>query len=135
MSWPDHGVPDHTITMLDFVRTVRDAIRKEASEQPIVAHCSAGVGRTGTYIALDRLMQVMQENDFIDIFGIICEMRMQRNHMVQTEKQYIFIHECVMDLLQRGDDEMDNGESLYVNLPANGFGHEDVSQTLLDQAV
>ncbi|XP_041452819.1 receptor-type tyrosine-protein phosphatase beta-like [Lytechinus variegatus] len=135
MSWPDHGVPDQTITMLDFVRTVREAIRKGASEQPIVAHCSAGVGRTGTYIALDRLMQAMQENDFIDIFGIICEMRMQRNHMVQTEKQYIFIHECVMDLLRRGDDENDNGESLYVNLPANGFGHEDVSQNLLDQAV
>eukprot|EP00057_Strongylocentrotus_purpuratus_P012611 XP_011667085.1 PREDICTED: tyrosine-protein phosphatase 10D [Strongylocentrotus purpuratus] len=135
MSWPDHGVPDKTWTMLDFVRTVREAIQKTASDRPIVAHCSAGVGRTGTYIALDRLMQAMQENDYIDIFGIICEMRMQRNHMVQTEKQYIFIHECVMDLLRRGEEE-DTGESIYVNLPSNGFKDpDDVNKNLLDQAV
>ncbi|XP_071494181.1 tyrosine-protein phosphatase 10D-like [Diadema antillarum] len=116
MSWPDHGVPDQTWTMLDFVRVVREQIERQAFAEPIIVHCSAGVGRTGTYITLDRLMQHMQENDFIDIFGIICEMRMQRNYMVQTEKQYIFIHECVMDLMQDQPAMVANGdlnENLY----------------------
>ncbi|XP_071495383.1 receptor-type tyrosine-protein phosphatase eta-like [Diadema antillarum] len=116
MSWPDHGVPDQTWTMLDFVRVVREQIERQAFAEPIIVHCMLGVGRTGTYITLDRLMQHMQENDFIDIFGIICEMRMQRNYMVQTEKQYIFIHECVMDLMQDQPAMVANGdlnENLY----------------------
>ena len=47
--------------------------------------CSAGVGRTGCYVALDTLLQHVEEHDFIDVFGLVSEMRQHRNHMIQTE--------------------------------------------------
>ncbi len=46
---------------------------------------SAGVGRTGTFITLDRITQHLKENEYVDVFGTVSEMRMHRNYMVQTE--------------------------------------------------
>ncbi|XP_035663452.1 tyrosine-protein phosphatase 10D-like [Branchiostoma floridae] len=97
-SWPDHGVPEDTKASLEFVRMVRRNIGEGAG--PAVIHCSAGVGRTGTFITLDRLMQHMEDHDHVDIFGIVHQMRLYRVFMVQTQEQYIFIHQCIMDLLQ-----------------------------------
>ncbi|CAH1251055.1 PTPRQ [Branchiostoma lanceolatum] len=97
-SWPDHGVPEDTAASLQFVRMVRRNIGEGAG--PIVIHCSAGVGRTGTFITLDRLLQHMEDHDQVDIFGIVHQMRLYRVFMVQTQEQYIFIHQCIMDLLQ-----------------------------------
>ncbi|XP_030852922.1 receptor-type tyrosine-protein phosphatase eta [Strongylocentrotus purpuratus] len=101
-SWPDHGVPEQTKPMLDFVKNVRERIRNKCVIKPVIVHCSAGVGRTGTYIALDRLTQHMEDNDFVDVCGVVCEMRMHRNYLVQTETQYIFIHDCLMDYFCSG---------------------------------
>ncbi|XP_071942635.1 tyrosine-protein phosphatase 10D-like isoform X2 [Antedon mediterranea] len=111
LAWPDHGVPDSTDTILKFVNNVRRQIPKDGT--PTLVHCSAGVGRTGTFICLDRLVQHMREHDYVDIFGIVCEMRMSRNLMVQTEKQYIFIHQCVLAILQ-GHSNTQN-EAIYEN--------------------
>jgi cadherin 5 type 2 (VE-cadherin) len=55
-TWPDFGVPDPPTTLIRFVR---DRVSTDA-HKPIVVHCSAGVGRSGTFIALDRLIQQMQ---------------------------------------------------------------------------
>ena len=60
---------------------------------PIVVHCSAGVGRSGTMIAIDRILQGIRKYDVVDIFGIVYEMRKERVWMVQTEQQYICIHQ------------------------------------------
>lgn len=57
-TWPDFGVPDPPTTLIRFVRSFRD--RVSTDHKPIVVHCSAGVGRSGTFIALDRLIQQMQ---------------------------------------------------------------------------
>ncbi|XP_072566306.1 receptor-type tyrosine-protein phosphatase O-like isoform X1 [Paramormyrops kingsleyae] len=94
-SWPDHGVPTVNAieSILQFVYIVRQQAAK--SRGPIVVHCSAGVGRTGTFIALDRLMQHIREHDYADILGVVAEMRAHRLCMVQTEEQYVFIHQCV----------------------------------------
>ena len=62
-------------------------------QRPIVAHCSAGVGRSGTMIAIDRILQGIRKFDVVDIFGIVYEMRKERVWMVQTEQQYICIHQ------------------------------------------
>ncbi|XP_022093941.1 tyrosine-protein phosphatase 10D-like isoform X2 [Acanthaster planci] len=97
-AWPDHGVPDSCDGILQFVRTVRNQIPDNG--KPTLVHCSAGVGRTGTFICLDHLLLHLKENRDVDVFGIVCEMRMHRNFMVQTEDQYVFIHECIMDILQ-----------------------------------
>ncbi|KAL0964895.1 hypothetical protein UPYG_G00274040 [Umbra pygmaea] len=95
-SWPDHGVPTVNAieSILQFVHIVRQQANR--SKEPIVVHCSAGVGRTGTFIALDRLMQHIREHEFIDILGMVSEMRSHRLSMVQTEEQFVFIHQCVL---------------------------------------
>ncbi|XP_019637967.1 PREDICTED: receptor-type tyrosine-protein phosphatase eta-like [Branchiostoma belcheri] len=118
--WPDHGVPDTTISLLKFVRTVRGLIPQD-NKNPVIVHCSAGVGRTGTFIALDRLLQDIEDgHDKVDIFGIVSEMRKHRVFMVQTEAQYIFIHQAVSDVLQGKDKEPEGAaamdEPLYENV-------------------
>ncbi|KAL1775745.1 receptor-type tyrosine-protein phosphatase O isoform X2 [Sigmodon hispidus] len=92
-AWPDHGVPPANAaeSILQFVYMVRQQATK--SKGPMIIHCSAGVGRTGTFIALDRLLQHVRDHEFVDILGLVSEMRSYRMSMVQTEEQYIFIHQ------------------------------------------
>ncbi|XP_077399781.1 receptor-type tyrosine-protein phosphatase O [Vanacampus margaritifer] len=100
-SWPDHGVPTVNAieSILQFVHIVRQQANR--TKDPIVVHCSAGVGRTGTFMALDRLMQHIREHEFVDILGMVSEMRSHRLSMVQTEEQYVFIHQCVLLMWQK----------------------------------
>uniref|UniRef100_A0A4W6G2Z2 Protein tyrosine phosphatase receptor type O n=1 Tax=Lates calcarifer TaxID=8187 RepID=A0A4W6G2Z2_LATCA len=100
-SWPDHGVPTVNAieSILQFVHIVRQQANR--TKDPIIVHCSAGVGRTGTFIALDRLMQHIREHEFADILGMVSEMRSHRLSMVQTEEQYVFIHQCVLLMWQK----------------------------------
>ncbi|XP_069084436.1 receptor-type tyrosine-protein phosphatase beta isoform X1 [Pleurodeles waltl] len=98
--WPDHGVPETTQSLIQFVRTVRDYINRTPGAGPAVVHCSAGVGRTGTFIALDRLLQQLDSKDTVDIYGAIYDLRLHRVHMVQTECQYVYLHQCVRDVLR-----------------------------------
>jgi protein tyrosine phosphatase len=97
-AWPDHGVPEETEGAISFVKSVRSHVKNEHG--PMVVHCSAGVGRTGTFIALDTLLQHIKDNNSVDIFGLACEMRQHRNHMVQTEAQYVFIHKALLQVVQ-----------------------------------
>lgn len=83
-TWPDFGVPEPPVTLVKFVRAFRERVLPDSSK-PIVVHCSAGVGRSGTFIALDRILQHIQKYDFVDIFGIVYEMRKERVWMVQNE--------------------------------------------------
>uniref|UniRef100_A0A8C6VR71 protein-tyrosine-phosphatase n=1 Tax=Naja naja TaxID=35670 RepID=A0A8C6VR71_NAJNA len=98
--WPDHGVPETTQSLIQFVRTVRDYINRTPQAGPTVVHCSAGVGRTGTFIALDRLLQQLDSEDSVDIYGAVYDLRLHRVHMVQTECQYVYLHQCVRDVLR-----------------------------------
>uniref|UniRef100_A0A2K5R1F1 Receptor-type tyrosine-protein phosphatase beta n=1 Tax=Cebus imitator TaxID=2715852 RepID=A0A2K5R1F1_CEBIM len=98
--WPDHGVPETTQSLIQFVRTVRDYINRSPGAGPTVVHCSAGVGRTGTFIALDRILQQLDSKDTVDIYGAVHDLRLHRVHMVQTECQYVYLHQCVRDVLR-----------------------------------
>nr|KAF6453597.1 protein tyrosine phosphatase receptor type B [Molossus molossus] len=98
--WPDHGVPETTQSLIQFVRTVRDYINRTPGSGPTVVHCSAGVGRTGTFIALDRILQQLDSKDSVDIYGAVYDLRLHRVHMVQTECQYVYLHQCVRDVLR-----------------------------------
>ncbi|XP_036375878.1 receptor-type tyrosine-protein phosphatase beta-like isoform X2 [Megalops cyprinoides] len=98
--WPDHGVPETTQSLIQFVRTVRDYINRTPGSGPTVVHCSAGVGRTGTFIALDRVLQQLDTKDTVDIYGAVFDLRLHRSHMVQTECQYAYLHQCVRDVLR-----------------------------------
>jgi len=124
--WPDHGVPETAETLVKFIRHVRRMIDREAVHTgPSIIHCSAGVGRTGTFIAMDRLLQHLKEYSYVDIFGIVYQMRKHRVFMVQTESQYILIHQMVQDVLNHVyEDDDDDGQSLGslkdVNINVNG---------------
>ncbi|XP_078286526.1 receptor-type tyrosine-protein phosphatase H-like [Rhinoraja longicauda] len=109
-SWPDHGVPKTTEKLLQFQRLVRDHLNKNRDGLPVV-HCSAGVGRTGTLLALDYVLQRMEKEAVVDVYGIVHNMRMNRPCMVQTENQYIFLHQCILDKIQ----EKSIDEPIYEN--------------------
>ncbi|XP_072290555.1 phosphatidylinositol phosphatase PTPRQ [Eucyclogobius newberryi] len=95
-SWPEHGVPESCTMLIKFVLAVRTH-RLETST--IVVHCSAGVGRTGVFIALDHLIQHVRDHDFVDIYGLVAELRSERMCMVQNLAQYIFLHQSTLELL------------------------------------
>lgn len=120
-SWPDHGVPDSTVPAIDFVRTVRGNV--DSHHGPIVAHCSAGVGRTGCFICLDTLLQQIRDHDAIDIFGLACEMRQHRNHMIQTEAQYVFVHKAMQNVIETETSYKGNG---YGSTSFSGTGYSSV---------
>lgn len=85
--WPDFGVPEDASSMLKFVRRVRSHVQSDHG--PMVVHCSAGVGRTGTFIAIDVMLQKMAMGEALNIQEFVCQMRAQRNHMVQTNVSVI----------------------------------------------
>nr|CAD7427319.1 unnamed protein product [Timema monikensis] len=102
-TWPDFGVPSPPQTLVRFVRAFRERVGPE--QRPIVVHCSAGVGRSGTFITLDRILQQLNLSDTVDIFGIVWAMRKERSWMVQTEQQYICIHQCLLAVLEGNENQ------------------------------
>ncbi|KAM8729575.1 receptor-type tyrosine-protein phosphatase H-like [Acanthopagrus schlegelii] len=121
-AWPDHGVPQGTEVLIQFRGLVRQHIHREGAGAPTVVHCSAGVGRTGTIIALDVLLQQLEKERAVGINAFVHKMRLNRPHMVQTESQYIFLHQCIMDCLQpkekMEENIYENAEMIYVNATA-----------------
>uniref|UniRef100_A0A8C4R8J1 protein-tyrosine-phosphatase n=1 Tax=Eptatretus burgeri TaxID=7764 RepID=A0A8C4R8J1_EPTBU len=95
--WPDHGVPEMAGSLIKFVRTVQDYTNRTPGAGPTIVHCSAGVGRTGTLIALDRILHQMDAASWVDIHGTVMDLRSHRVLMVQTECQYAFLHQCVIE--------------------------------------
>ncbi|KAJ7403130.1 hypothetical protein BTVI_80364 [Pitangus sulphuratus] len=115
-AWPDHGVPTTNAaeSILQFVQMVRQKSSK--TKGPMIIHCSAGVGRTGTFIALDRLLQHIRDHEFVDILGLVSDMRSYRMSMVQTEEQYIFIHQCVQLMWQKKKQQFCISDVIYENV-------------------
>ncbi|XP_059958126.1 receptor-type tyrosine-protein phosphatase delta isoform X7 [Mesoplodon densirostris] len=103
-AWPDHGVPEHPTPFLAFLRRVKTCNPPDAG--PMVVHCSAGVGRTGCFIVIDAMLERIKHEKTVDIYGHVTLMRAQRNYMVQTEDQYIFIHDALSEAVTCGDTEV-----------------------------
>ncbi|NWV53678.1 PTPRJ phosphatase, partial [Daphoenositta chrysoptera] len=99
-SWPDHGVPETTDLLINFRHLVHEYNSQNPMDSPTLVHCSAGVGRTGTFIAIDRLIQQMEMENTVDVYGVVYDLRMHRPLMVQTEDQYVFLNQCVMDIIR-----------------------------------
>ncbi|XP_055779121.1 protein tyrosine phosphatase receptor type Fa isoform X7 [Salvelinus fontinalis] len=113
MAWPDHGVPEYPTPTLAFLRRVKACNPTDAG--PMVVHCSAGVGRTGCFIVIEAMLERMKHEKSVDIYGHVTCMRAQRNYMVQTEDQYIFIHEALLEAATCGNTEVP-ARNLYAHI-------------------
>ncbi|XP_042191200.1 protein tyrosine phosphatase receptor type Fa isoform X7 [Callorhinchus milii] len=113
MAWPDHGVPEYPTPILAFLRRVKACNPADAG--PMVVHCSAGVGRTGCFVVIDAMLERMKHEKTVDIYGHVTCMRAQRNYMVQTEDQYIFIHEALLEAATCGNTEVP-ARSLFAHI-------------------
>uniref|UniRef100_H2Y4Y0 protein-tyrosine-phosphatase n=1 Tax=Ciona savignyi TaxID=51511 RepID=H2Y4Y0_CIOSA len=100
-SWPDHGVPSHPTNLLSFVRKVK--AYDPQGQGPTVVHCSAGSGRTGCFMVIDMMLDMARDEEIVDIYNTVKDLRSRRVNMVQTEEQYIFIHEAVLEALLCGE--------------------------------
>ncbi|XP_034621604.1 receptor-type tyrosine-protein phosphatase kappa isoform X11 [Trachemys scripta elegans] len=104
--WPDHGVPYNATGLLSFIRRVK--LSNPPSAGPIVVHCrcvekSAGAGRTGCYIVIDIMLDMAEREGVVDIYNCVKALRSRRINMVQTEEQYIFIHDAILEACLCGE--------------------------------
>ncbi|XP_048255871.1 receptor-type tyrosine-protein phosphatase alpha-like isoform X2 [Haliotis rufescens] len=103
-SWPDHGVPD-ILALVKYVWLVRQTVAE--TDGPLLVHCSAGIGRTGTYIAVDSLIDQAQGEGVVDVLGYVSVMRGQRKNMIQTPAQYECVFLCLVEMTKYGCTSMD----------------------------
>ncbi|XP_031563928.1 receptor-type tyrosine-protein phosphatase F-like [Actinia tenebrosa] len=103
-AWPDKDVPHYATQLLAFRRRL---VSDTAMVSPWVVHCSAGVGRTGTFLAVDAMLRQAEEKKTLDIFNYVKTMRENRPYMVQTTEQYIFVHTAIHEFLTCGITEIE----------------------------
>ncbi|XP_008546122.1 receptor-type tyrosine-protein phosphatase beta isoform X1 [Microplitis demolitor] len=96
--WPDHDAPEDFDAVINFCQIMRRNIN--SNRNLVVIHCSSGIGRTGTLIAIDIILQHLKDNRKLDVFGTVYRLRQQRINMVQRESQYTFIYNCIKQVLK-----------------------------------
>ncbi|XP_023264402.1 tyrosine-protein phosphatase non-receptor type 13 isoform X3 [Seriola lalandi dorsalis] len=94
--WPDHGTPSQPEQLLTFISYMRHIHQSG----PIITHCSAGIGRSGTLICIDVVLGLISKDADFDISDVVRNMRLQRQGMVQTEDQYIFCYQVILYVLR-----------------------------------
>uniref|UniRef100_H2RBV9 Tyrosine-protein phosphatase non-receptor type n=1 Tax=Pan troglodytes TaxID=9598 RepID=H2RBV9_PANTR len=99
VAWPDHGVPDDSSDFLEFVNYVRSL---RVDSEPVLVHCSAGIGRTGVLVTMETAMCLTERNLPIYPLDIVRKMRDQRAMMVQTSSQYKFVCEAILRVYEEG---------------------------------
>ncbi|OBS76385.1 hypothetical protein A6R68_17173, partial [Neotoma lepida] len=125
VAWPDHGVPYSPDPLLAFQKVLRQWLDQSTDGGPPIVHCSAGVGRTGTLIALDVLLRQLECKGLVGPFNFVKKMRENRPLMVQTEAQYVFLHQCILRSLQQSAPAPILKEATYENVANFIFENED----------
>ncbi|XP_075986976.1 protein tyrosine phosphatase 69D [Anticarsia gemmatalis] len=105
LMWKDFAAPEHPHSILKFIKRVNEAWSNMVG-RPVVVHCSAGVGRTGTLVALDCLLEQLRATGHVAVFNTVAELRRQRNFLVQSQKQYVFVYRALVEYAHHGDTEI-----------------------------
>uniref|UniRef100_A0A8D2DJI7 Tyrosine-protein phosphatase non-receptor type 9 n=1 Tax=Sciurus vulgaris TaxID=55149 RepID=A0A8D2DJI7_SCIVU len=122
LSWPDYGVPSSAASLIDFLRVVRNQqslavssmgarSKGQCPEPPIVVHCSAGIGRTGTFCSLDICLAQLEELGTLNVFQTVSRMRTQRAFSIQTPEQYYFCYKAILEFAEK-EGMVPSGQSL-----------------------
>ncbi|XP_055002460.1 receptor-type tyrosine-protein phosphatase H-like [Sorex araneus] len=122
MTWPDHGVPHCPDPFLTFRKLFRERLERCSQGGLPVVHCSDGVGRTGTFIALDVLLRQLECEGCVGPFQYVKKMRGSRPLMVQTETQYVFLHQCILRFLKQSSPIPSEDEGLYEDMMYENVG-------------
>ncbi|XP_038623462.1 tyrosine-protein phosphatase non-receptor type 9 [Tachyglossus aculeatus] len=112
LSWPDYGVPSSAASLIDFLGSVKHQQRVAVSAlgprsrghpggPPIVVHCSAGIGRTGTFCSLDICLSQLEDVGTLNVYQTVVRMRTQRAFSIQTPEQYYFCYTAIIEYAQR----------------------------------
>ena len=101
-SWPDSGFPEYPTKLLNFCKVIRGEF-PYSIEKPIIVHCNAGVGRSGTFILIDAMLELIKRERKVDIYNYFQVLRRDRMQMVQSTEQYIFIHDAIYDFICCGE--------------------------------
>ncbi|XP_041722514.1 receptor-type tyrosine-protein phosphatase R isoform X2 [Coregonus clupeaformis] len=94
-SWPDHKTPDSAQPLLQLMRDVEKDRTGSPSQGPVIVHCSAGIGRTGCFIATTIGCRQLELEGVVDVLGIVCQLRADRGGLIQTGEQYEFVHHAL----------------------------------------
>ncbi|KAM5191977.1 receptor-type tyrosine-protein phosphatase T-like [Mantella aurantiaca] len=100
LRWPDHGVPKNTSDMVQLVELTNNCNSPRSG--PIIVHCSAGIGRTGTFLALDILLKMASAVKKVNVYNCVLELRKKRVKMVQEKEQYVFLYDVLLETLLCG---------------------------------
>ncbi|XP_072270096.1 receptor-type tyrosine-protein phosphatase kappa-like [Pyxicephalus adspersus] len=101
LRWPDHGIPRNTSDLVQLIELMNKC--NTPGSGPIIVHCSAGIGRTGTFIALDILLKMANAVKKVNVYNCVSEMRKKRLKMVQEKEQYIFLYDTLLEALLCGN--------------------------------
>ena len=123
-SWPDPGVPEDPTILLKYCKKLRQEF-PYSTTKPIVVHCNAGVGRTGAYILIDAMLEIIERERKVDIHNYFQILRRDRMQMVQTVEQYLFVHDAIYEFVCCGDTAINSSKlksGLQVLLKEQGKG-------------
>ncbi|KAK6042260.1 Protein-tyrosine phosphatase [Cooperia oncophora] len=96
MDWPDRGVPEADLAPIALLAKLKE------NTAPIIVHCSAGIGRTGSIVLIEHAMELLhQPAPLVEIKDYLVELRKQRNNSIQTEHQYLYIHQVLLLYLKK----------------------------------
>ncbi|CAJ0608385.1 unnamed protein product [Cylicocyclus nassatus] len=109
LDWPDRGVPEADLAPIFLLNKVQDTVT------PIIVHCSAGIGRTGSIVLIQHALELLQRNQpLLEICTYLIELRKQRNNSIQTEHQYLYIHQVLL-LYLRTHKYLDDSVTAYLD--------------------
>jgi len=124
-NWLDRSAPEDAGNLIQLVQLTRVMLNQFSSKQgdstsPLLVHCSAGVGRTGTFICVDQIMRSIDScrTTEIDIFHTVYQLRRDRRYMVQTRAQYEYVYKCVEAYLAMQEKKLSSSPSSPSLCPA-----------------
>ncbi|XP_017844190.1 tyrosine-protein phosphatase non-receptor type 61F isoform X3 [Drosophila busckii] len=107
-TWPDFGIPSSPDAFLKFLQQVRDSGALSVDVGPAIVHCSAGIGRSGTFCLVDCCLVLVDKFGECNVSQVLCELRSYRLGLIQTADQLDFSYQAIIEGIKKLNDPMPN---------------------------